>query len=176
MKEGLVKMSKFNQSKYIQQYIKEHKKRFVCDLNKDEFEELEKILKEKGLKKVEFLRNSIENLKKERRDNMENVIETLRNYVKEEIKSEIENLEETKKEQGNNEFEGESVYSNIDEAIEDLKRMQETGDFEDFNNYKVNSCDLTIMDILKQDYSEKGTELFHKIKEYELDKKYNISR
>lgn len=169
-------MSEFNQSKYIQQYIKEHKKRFACDLNKEEFEELEKILKEKGLKKVEFLRNSIENLKKERGDNMENVIENLINYVKEEIKNEIENLEELKKEQGHNKFEGESIYNNIDEAIEDLKRMQETGDFEDYNNYSVNSRDLTIIDILKQDYSEKGTELFHKIKEYELDKKYNISR
>lgn len=170
-------MSEFNQSKYIQQYIKEHKKRFACDLNKKEFEELEKLLKEKGLKKVEFLRNSIENLKKERGDSMKNeVIKNLKDYVKEEIKNEIENLEELKKEQGHNNFEGISIYKNIDEAIEDLKRMQEIGDFEDYNNYSVNSCDLTVMDILKQDYSEKGTELFHKIKEYNLDKEFNISR
>ena len=104
------------------------------------------------------------------------VIKNLRDYVREEIKNEIENLEELKKEQGHNNFEGISIYKNIDDAIEDLKRMQETGDFEDYNNYSVNSCDLTIMDILKQDYSEKGTELFHKIKEYNLDKEFDISR
>lgn len=88
-------MSEFNQSKYIQQYIKEHKKRFACDLNKEEFEELEKLLKEKGLKKVEFLRNSIENLKKERGDNMKNkrykeLID--KNKLRKEIEPEIKDL------------------------------------------------------------------------------------
>lgn len=169
-------MKEFNQKKYIQEYNKEHYKPFNVRLKKDEYEKLEELLKEKNLSKPDFLRKAIENLEKERGENMENVIENLRDYVKEEIKNEIDNLEELKKEQGHNNFEGESVYNNIDEAIEDLKRMQETGDFEDYNNYSVNSCDLTVMDILSQDYSENGTELFHKIKEYELDKKYNISR
>ena len=169
-------MKEFNQNKYIQEYIKEHKSRFSTDLNKDEYEKLQNLLKRNNMNKAEFVRWAFEKLKKERGDNMENVIENLRNYVKEEIRKEIENLEEIKKEQGNNEFEGESVYNNIDEAIEDLKRMQETGDFEDFNNYSVNSCDLTVMDILSQDYSEKATELFNKIKEFDIDKKYRISR
>lgn len=54
----------FDQNKYIQEYRKEHKKQFNVDLNKDEYEELVKLLKEKGITKVEFIRKSTEWLKK----------------------------------------------------------------------------------------------------------------
>ena len=57
-------MSEFNQSKYIQEYRKSKKKQFNVDLNKDEAEELEQLLKEKELTKVQFIRNAIEELKK----------------------------------------------------------------------------------------------------------------
>ena len=57
-------MEKFNQSKYIQEYRKENKKQFNVDLNKDEAEELDRLLKEKGMTKVEFVRKAIEKLKK----------------------------------------------------------------------------------------------------------------
>lgn len=57
-------MSEFNQSKYIQEYRKNKKKQFNVDLNKDEAEELEQLLKEKELTKVQFIRNAIEELKK----------------------------------------------------------------------------------------------------------------
>ena len=57
-------MSEFNQSKYIQEYRKNKKKQFNVDLNKDEAEELEQLLKEKELAKVQFIRNAIEELKK----------------------------------------------------------------------------------------------------------------
>jgi hypothetical protein len=53
----------FDQKKYIQEYRKEHKKQFNVDLNKDEYEELVKLLKEKDMTKVEFIRKSIEWLK-----------------------------------------------------------------------------------------------------------------
>lgn len=58
-------MSEFNQSKYIQEYRKNKKKQFNVDLNKDESEELEQLLKEKELTKVQFIRNAIEELKKD---------------------------------------------------------------------------------------------------------------
>lgn len=58
------KKKKFNQKEYIINYIKSHKKRFACDLNIDEYEELELLLKNKGLSKVQFLRNAIQELKK----------------------------------------------------------------------------------------------------------------
>ena len=57
-------MEKFNQSKYIQEYRKENKKQFNVDLNKEEAEELDRLLKEKGMTKVEFVRKAIEELKK----------------------------------------------------------------------------------------------------------------
>ena len=57
-------MSEFNQSKYIQEYRKNKKKQFNVDLNKDEAEELEQLLKEKELTKVQFIRNAMEELKK----------------------------------------------------------------------------------------------------------------
>ena len=52
-------MKEFNQSKYIQEYNKEHYKAFKVDLKIKEFEELEKILKKAKLTKAEFLRQSI---------------------------------------------------------------------------------------------------------------------
>lgn len=46
----------FNQSKYIQEYNKEHYKTFKVDLKKEEFDALEKYLKSKGMTKAQFLR------------------------------------------------------------------------------------------------------------------------
>lgn len=55
-------MEKFNQTKYIQQYNKEHYRTFKVDLKKDEWEQLDKILKEKGITKAQFLREAIKKL------------------------------------------------------------------------------------------------------------------
>lgn len=55
---------KFNQTKYVREYIKTHKKQFRVDLNIKEYEELEELLLKKNITKTQFLRNSIEELKK----------------------------------------------------------------------------------------------------------------
>jgi len=55
-------MDKFNESKYKQQYSKEHYKKFNVDLKKEEFDFLTKILKEKNITKVQFVRDAIKNL------------------------------------------------------------------------------------------------------------------
>ncbi len=55
-------MSDFNQSKYIQNWIKENKKQFRVDLDKDEYDNLEKMLTILKLKKSDFLRHAIRNL------------------------------------------------------------------------------------------------------------------
>ena len=60
-------MEKFNQSKYISQYRKEHKAQFNVDLNKDEMEELKELLNLYNISKVEFLRNSIKSFKEEKK-------------------------------------------------------------------------------------------------------------
>lgn len=52
----------FNQSEYFLKYSKEHYKQFKVYLKKEDFEKLELLLKEKGLTKAQFLRDSIENL------------------------------------------------------------------------------------------------------------------
>ena len=52
-------MEQFNQIKYIQEYNKKHYKTFKVDLKKEELEELEKILQEKGISKAQFLRDAI---------------------------------------------------------------------------------------------------------------------
>ena len=49
-------MEKFNQTKYIDTYRKQYKAQFNVDLNKDEKEELDILLKENNLTKVEFIR------------------------------------------------------------------------------------------------------------------------
>lgn len=57
-------MNEFNQLKYIQEYNKKHYKTFKVDLKIKEFEELEKILKKAKLTKAQFLRNAIQDFKK----------------------------------------------------------------------------------------------------------------
>lgn len=52
-------MDKFNESKYKQQYNKEHYRTFKVDLKKEELDKLEQLLKELGLTKAQFLRNAI---------------------------------------------------------------------------------------------------------------------
>lgn len=54
---------KFNQSKYVQGYIKEHYKTFKVNLKVKEMDSLDKLLKKKGITKAEFLRKAIEKLK-----------------------------------------------------------------------------------------------------------------
>lgn len=51
-----------NNTKYIQQYNKEHYKTFKVDLKKEEFEQLEKKLKDNKLTKAQFLRDAIKKL------------------------------------------------------------------------------------------------------------------
>ena len=58
-------MEKFNKSKYDMDYRKNHKKQFNIDLNIDEYEELEELLKKHNLTKVNFVRKSMEILKED---------------------------------------------------------------------------------------------------------------
>lgn len=57
-------MEKFNKQEYIQEYNKAHYRAFKVDLKIEELEELNNLLKEKGLTKAQFLREAIERLKK----------------------------------------------------------------------------------------------------------------
>ena len=55
---------KFNKKEYDIKYNKEHYSRFLVDLPKEEKEELDRLLKEKGITKAEFLRDAIKKIKK----------------------------------------------------------------------------------------------------------------
>lgn len=55
----------FNQKEYIKNYKKEHYSPVKITLKKDEKLELDRLLKIKGITQTEFLRNAIEQLKKE---------------------------------------------------------------------------------------------------------------
>ena len=56
-------MEKFNQTKYVMDYRKQHKAQFNVDLNKSEKEELDILLKDNNLTKAEFIRLAIKALK-----------------------------------------------------------------------------------------------------------------
>lgn len=56
---------KFNKKEYDINYHKEKLSKFVVDLKKEEFIELNMLLKQLGLSKAEFLRKSIKKLKEE---------------------------------------------------------------------------------------------------------------
>lgn len=67
-------MTDFNQTKYINEWQKENKKQFRVDLNKEEFEKAEVLLKNNNLTKVGFVRLALKalekgTLKKEEKDN-----------------------------------------------------------------------------------------------------------
>lgn len=55
---------KFNKNDYDIEYHKKHYKAFKVDLKKEEMEELNNLLKKRKLTKADFLRQSIEELKK----------------------------------------------------------------------------------------------------------------
>ena len=61
-------MEKFNKVAYDNEYRKKHKAQFNVDLNIEEKEELELLLKEHGLTKVQFLRNAINDLKQQKKN------------------------------------------------------------------------------------------------------------
>lgn len=54
----------FNKKQYDIEYKKKKKKQFKVDLNIDEYEELEQLLKAKGMTKVQLVREGLERLKK----------------------------------------------------------------------------------------------------------------
>lgn len=54
---------KFDKTKYVDSYRKKHKAQFNVDLNIEEKEELEILLKNNNLTKAQFLRNAINILK-----------------------------------------------------------------------------------------------------------------
>ena len=56
---------KFNKKDYDINYHTEKLSKFVVDLKKEEFNELNMLLKQLGLSKAEFLRKSIKKLKEE---------------------------------------------------------------------------------------------------------------
>lgn len=57
-------MEKFDQNKYIQKYQNEHYSIFKVKLKKEEKKELDELLKKANLNQAQFLRNSINELKK----------------------------------------------------------------------------------------------------------------
>ncbi len=58
------KKDKFDKKKYDMEYMRMHKKQFNVRLNNDIYYELENLLKNKKLTKVQFIKNAIEELKK----------------------------------------------------------------------------------------------------------------
>lgn len=56
----------FNQQKYIQEYNKKNYSRFLVDLPKKDKEELDRMLKEDGMSKANFLKIAIDRYKKTR--------------------------------------------------------------------------------------------------------------
>lgn len=58
------KKNKFDKSKYDIEYIKTHKKQFKVNLDNSLYDELDNLLKQKGITKVSFVKNAFEELKK----------------------------------------------------------------------------------------------------------------
>ncbi len=57
-------VKKFDKRKYDIEYIKTHKKQFKVNLDNDVYDELNNLLKEKNITKVDFVKNAFKELKK----------------------------------------------------------------------------------------------------------------
>lgn len=58
-------MKKFDKIKYDMDYRKKHKSQFNVDINKEEKDEIDALLKNNGITKADFLRNAIRKYKSE---------------------------------------------------------------------------------------------------------------
>lgn len=58
-------MEKFDKTKYDMDYRKKHKSQFNVDINKEEKDEIDALLKNNGMTKTDFLRNAIRKYKSE---------------------------------------------------------------------------------------------------------------
>ena len=55
--------NKFDKYTYNKSYIKQNYKKFVCELKREEWEELDSIIKSKGMNKSQFVRWALEKIK-----------------------------------------------------------------------------------------------------------------
>lgn len=55
--------NKFDKYAYNQSYIKQNYKKFACELKREEWEELDSIIKSKGMNKSQFVRWAYNELK-----------------------------------------------------------------------------------------------------------------
>ena len=54
----------FNKKEYDIEYMKKNKRQFKVDLNIEEYEKLDRLLKEKGMTKVQLVREGLARLEK----------------------------------------------------------------------------------------------------------------
>lgn len=93
-------MEKFDKIKYDMDYRKKHKSQFNVDINKDEKDEIDKLLKSNGMTKTEFLRNAIKKYK--------NKTTPIRVYIY------IDKIVFTKEDENGEEYMTEAFYINED--------------------------------------------------------------
>lgn len=93
-------MKKFDKIKYDMDYRKKHKSQFNVDINKEEKDEIDALLKNNGITKADFLRNAIRKYKSE--------ITSIRVYIY------MDKIVFTKDDENGEEYMTEAFYINED--------------------------------------------------------------
>lgn len=134
-------MEKFDKTKYDMDYRKVHKSQFNVDLNKDEKDELDALLKESGMSKAEFLRKAIKQLRGGK--NMKTVDEIMDYITRNKVVAESQKQAfEKQKEDVKFDSQNLKVYNSTDMAIKGWEKvLEEMNNLEKFINCEFDKDD-----------------------------------
>lgn len=134
-------MEKFDKTKYDMDYRKVHKSQFNVDLNKDEKDELDALLKESGMSKAEFLRKAIKQLRGGK--NMKTVDEIMDYIARNKVFAESQKQAfEKQKEDVKFDSQNLKVYNSTDIAIKRWEKvLEEMNNLEKFINCEFDKDD-----------------------------------
>lgn len=134
-------MEKFDKTKYDMDYRKVHKSQFNVDLNKDEKDELDALLKESGMSKAEFLRKAIKQLRGGK--NMKTVDEIMDYITRNKVFAESQKQAfEKQKEDVKFDSQNLKVYNSTDMTIKGWEKvLEEMNNLEKFINCEFDKDD-----------------------------------
>lgn len=161
---------KFNQSDYINEYNRTHYSEFKARLKKEEFEEINSLLKLRDLSKADFLRNAIDDYKQDvykmkndilnreydlDKEKLELLDYWLTYFIKNELRSSLSDLESGYC--GNGYLDDTDIDDSYPETHDMLS--EKYGDDDDFwNNFVASRIEMGIFDIIVDELEKSGFE------------------
>ena len=158
--------NKFNQNAYVYQYKKEHYSIFKVELKKEEKKEIDDLLKKLNIKKVDFLKNAIKNLKEDLKLKKFYVLASTGTFIK---SKETESGWMPDGDAIMGHIDCDKIFDNLDEATKFYDSIRLTDEISNngltrYSDYKqlyeisskiedLDDIDLNLAKLIKDDYS-----------------------